>query len=107
MRFTYRYGSSVYRVCVLIYVYRSTCCVVCVCLKSVRNSLSKYGNLSLSPPGKGLLMVHSVLEGMYTERSAETVAAQQSLKKRLEDNKIKGFCRVIVSPSVSQGLSDM
>ena len=81
---------------------------MCVCLKSVKNSLSKYDNLSPpSPPGKGLLMVHSVLEGVYTERVAETVAAQQSLKNRLEDNKIKGFCRVIVSPSVSQGLSDM
>ena len=31
----------------------TTCCVVCVCLKSARNSLSKYGNLSL-PPRKGV-----------------------------------------------------
>ena len=53
-------------------------------------------------------MVFSILEGCYnTERAAESVAAQRSLKLRLEDNKIKGFCRVIASPSVSQGLSDV
>ena len=53
------------------------------------------------------MMVYSVLEGTYAERAAETVAAQRSLKLRLEDNKIKGFVRAIVSSSVSQGLSDM
>jgi potassium/chloride transporter 4/5/6 len=58
--------------------------------------------------GKGLLMVFSILEDHYnTERAAEALAAQRSLKLRLEDNNIKGFCRVIASPSVSQGLSDV
>ena len=52
-------------------------------------------------------MVYSILEGKYSERVAETVAARQSLKQRMEDNKIKGFCRVIASPSISQGLSDV
>lgn len=53
-------------------------------------------------------MVFSILEGKYsTEKAAEAVAARRSLKQRLEDNKIKGFCRVIASPSISQGLSDV
>ena len=53
-------------------------------------------------------MIFSILEGKYsTEKAAEIVAAQLSLKQRLEDNKIQGFCRVIASPSIPQGLSDM
>ena len=57
--------------------------------------------------GKGLVMVYSLLEGRFPDRVAETIAARQSLKQRMEDNKIKGFCRVIASPSIRHGLSDM
>lgn len=57
--------------------------------------------------GKGLVMVYSILEGKFTQQVAETVAARRSLKQRMQDNKIKGFCRVIASPSVSQGLTDV
>lgn len=52
-------------------------------------------------------MVYSLLEGQFSQQVAETVAARQSLKQRMEDNKIKGFCRVIASPSIAQGLSDV
>ena len=52
-------------------------------------------------------MAYSLLEGSYSQKAAETVAARQSLKTRMEDNKLKGFCRVIACPSISQGLSDV
>jgi len=64
---------------------------------------------SLPPPpyhaGKGLVMIYSVLEGKFTENVAEVIAAKQSLKKFAEDNKIKGFCKVLAAHTVVDGLS--
>ena len=55
--------------------------------------------------GKGLVMIYSVLEGKFTENVAEVIAAKQSLKKFAEDNKIKGFCKVLAAHTVVDGLS--
>lgn len=64
----------------------------------------------LPPPyhaGKGLVMIYSVLEGKFTENVAEVIAAKQSLKKFAEDNKVKGFCKVLAANTVVDGLSLM
>ena len=50
-------------------------------------------------------MIYSVLEGKFTENVAEVIAAKQSLKKFAEDNKIKGFCKVLAAHMVVDGLS--
>ena len=55
--------------------------------------------------GKGLVMVHSVLQGQYTHKVAECIAAKQTLKRFVEDNKIKGFCKVVASRNVMDSLS--
>ena len=55
--------------------------------------------------GKGLTMVISVLKGNYTEMVAEAIAAKQTLKRFVSDNKIQGFCRIISSPKIADGLA--
>ncbi len=52
-------------------------------------------------------MIYSVLQGRYTDNRAEVIEAKQTLKRFAEDKKIKGFCKVVTSPSVSDGLSLM
>jgi len=55
--------------------------------------------------GKGLVMIYSVLEGKFMENVAEVIAAKQSLKRFTDDNKIKGFCKVVAAPTTMEGLS--
>jgi len=53
----------------------------------------------------GLVMIYSVLEGKFMENVAEVIAAKQSLKRFTDDNKIKGFCKVVAAPTTMEGLS--
>lgn len=57
--------------------------------------------------GKGLMMMFSVLEGKFIHSRAECIAAKQSLKRAAEDNKIRGFCQVVSSRSMMDGISQM
>ena len=57
--------------------------------------------------GKGLTMITSVLKGNYAEMVAEAIAAKQTLKRFVSDNKIQGFCRIISSPKIADGLAYM
>lgn len=50
-------------------------------------------------------MVVSVLQGKFTDMVAETIAAKQTLKRFVKDNKIQGFCRIITSPKIIDGLA--
>ena len=52
-------------------------------------------------------MITSVLKGNYTEMVAEAIAAKQTLKRFVSDNKIQGFCRIISSPKIADGLAYM
>ena len=52
-------------------------------------------------------MVVSVLKGNFTEMVAETIAAKRTLKRFANDNKIQGFCRVISSSRIADGLAYM
>ena len=56
-------------------------------------------------PGKGLTMVASVLKGNFTEMYARTIAAKQSLKRFASDSKVQGFCKVISSSRIVDGLA--
>eukprot|EP00731_Ephydatia_muelleri_P026278 Em0018g378a len=54
--------------------------------------------------GKGLALIYSVLEGIYTNNVAETSAAKMSLKRFSDENKIDGFCTVVAAPNVATTL---
>ena len=55
--------------------------------------------------GKGLTMVVSILKGNFTEMVAETIAAKQTLKRFVKDSKVQGFCKVISSSKINDGLA--
>lgn len=57
--------------------------------------------------GKGLTLVSSVIEGDFNQKYSEAQAAKLSLKKVMAEEKVKGFADVVVSPSVSNGLSHL
>ncbi|GAB6021396.1 hypothetical protein CHUAL_004003 [Chamberlinius hualienensis] len=57
--------------------------------------------------GKGLTMVCSVLEGDFTKRYGEAQAAKQSLKKIMEEDKVKGFSDVLVARNVIDGINHL
>ena len=55
--------------------------------------------------GKGLIVCVSVVEGDFNKRSGEALAAKQSLKKVMEEEKVKGFSDVCVAKNITEGLS--
>ncbi|CAH0405213.1 unnamed protein product [Chilo suppressalis] len=55
--------------------------------------------------GKGLTVCVSVLGGDFTRRAGEASTAKQNLRKCMDDEKVKGFVDVLVSPSIADGLS--
>ncbi|XP_041455426.1 solute carrier family 12 member 4-like isoform X3 [Lytechinus variegatus] len=66
--------------------------------------------------GKGLTLVGSVLEGDFRTKYGESQAAQQmgygeaqaareELKKMMDEEKMKGFCTVVVTNNATEGLS--
>ncbi|KAI1281976.1 Solute carrier family 12 member 6 [Halotydeus destructor] len=54
--------------------------------------------------GKGLSMVGSILEGSWRQRYNEVAPARQALRKLMNQERVKGFPDVLVSPSLSDGL---
>jgi potassium/chloride transporter 4/5/6 len=55
--------------------------------------------------GKGLTLVSSVLQAEFKNSFGEVSAAKQCLRRAMKEEKIKGFCQVIASLDVVQGLS--
>lgn len=55
--------------------------------------------------GKGLVVVVSLMQGDFTKLAGEAAAAKQSLRKLMDDEKVKGFCDVMVASNVADGLS--
>lgn len=55
--------------------------------------------------GNGLTVIASVLQGDYVEMESEVAELKTTLKALRAQNKIKGFCEVIVAPDVSIGIS--
>lgn len=54
--------------------------------------------------GKGLTLVSSVLEGEYCKMYSESQASKQSLKKVLDEERIKGFADVVVGTNTIDGI---
>lgn len=57
--------------------------------------------------GKGLIIGVSVLEGEYQKHVSEAAAAKQSLRKLMDDEKVKGFVDVLVCPDISLGINSL
>lgn len=55
--------------------------------------------------GKGLAVCVSCIGGDYARSSGEAMAAKQSLRKTMDEEKVKGFVDVLVARSVVDGLS--
>ncbi|CAI5449468.1 unnamed protein product [Caenorhabditis angaria] len=56
--------------------------------------------------GKGLTLVAHCIEGEYSSEShLQAQASQEKLKSLIKKNRIKGFCDVLVTPNVSEGIS--
>lgn len=57
--------------------------------------------------GKGLTVCAAVLQGDYTRSSGGASEAKSVLNKVMEEERVKGFCDVLVSRSITDGLCHM
>lgn len=57
--------------------------------------------------GKGLTLVCSVIEGDFSKKYGEALAARQSLKKIMEEERVKGFADVLVAKDVADGINHL
>ncbi|CAO4373486.1 unnamed protein product [Caenorhabditis nigoni] len=55
--------------------------------------------------GKGLTLVAHCMEGEYADNYLQAQAVQEKLKAMVKKNKIKGFCDVLVTSNVIEGIS--
>lgn len=55
--------------------------------------------------GKGLTICVSCIDGDYARNSGEALAAKQSLRRSMEEEKVKGFVDVLVARNPVDGLS--
>uniref|UniRef100_A0A8D8RU17 Solute carrier family 12 member 6 n=1 Tax=Cacopsylla melanoneura TaxID=428564 RepID=A0A8D8RU17_9HEMI len=80
-----------------------------VLAKLTDDFVPKYRNLfkfvSQLKAGKGLTVNVAVIEGDYAKCSGEALAAKQSLRRTIDEEKVKGFVDVLVTRNVSEGLS--
>uniref|UniRef100_A0A8D0PBX0 Solute carrier family 12 member 7 n=1 Tax=Sus scrofa TaxID=9823 RepID=A0A8D0PBX0_PIG len=57
--------------------------------------------------GKGLTIVGSVLEGTFLDQHAEAQQAEENIRALMAAEKTKGFCQLVVSPSLRDGVSHL
>ncbi|XP_041417026.1 solute carrier family 12 member 4 isoform X2 [Xenopus laevis] len=57
--------------------------------------------------GKGLTIIGTTLQGNFLESYGEVQAAEQTIKNMMEIEKVKGFCQVVVSSKVHDGISHL
>jgi len=50
------------------------------------------------------MMIHSILDGAYSDKQLEVESAQQNLKGFKEDYNVEGFVKVIAAKSIRDGL---
>lgn len=84
---------------------------VCVLCKLSDDLLPKYKKLvtfaSQLKAGKGLTLVCSVLEGDFCKEYGKAQVAKLSLKKLMEEEKVKGFADVLVACNVVDGINHL
>ncbi|KAM6457653.1 solute carrier family 12 member 5 isoform 2-T2 [Liasis olivaceus] len=57
--------------------------------------------------GKGLTIVGSVLEGTFLDNHLQVQRAEESIRRLMEAEKVKGFCQVVTSCNVRDGMSHL
>ncbi|KAM3841506.1 solute carrier family 12 member 5 isoform 1-T1 [Vipera latastei] len=57
--------------------------------------------------GKGLTIVGSVLEGTFLDNHLQLQRAEESIQRLMEAEKVKGFCQVVTSSNVRDGMSHL
>uniref|UniRef100_A0A3B5R2Z3 Solute carrier family 12 member 7 n=1 Tax=Xiphophorus maculatus TaxID=8083 RepID=A0A3B5R2Z3_XIPMA len=57
--------------------------------------------------GKGLTIVGNVLQGTYLSHEAEAKRAEQNIKSAMATERTKGFCHVVVSSNLRDGISHL
>ncbi|KAI1888664.1 hypothetical protein AGOR_G00187470 [Albula goreensis] len=57
--------------------------------------------------GKGLTIVGTVISGNFLNSYGEALAAEQTLKQLMEQERVKGFCQCIVAHKPREGISHM
>ncbi|XP_029313166.1 solute carrier family 12 member 7 isoform X1 [Cottoperca gobio] len=57
--------------------------------------------------GKGLTIVGNVLEGTYLTKDTESKKAEQNIKSAMSAERTKGFCHVVVSSNLRDGVSHL
>ncbi|XP_072234918.1 solute carrier family 12 member 7 isoform X2 [Leuresthes tenuis] len=57
--------------------------------------------------GKGLTIVGNVLEGTYLIKETEAKKAEQNIKSSMSAERTKGFCHVVVSSNLRDGISHL
>ncbi|XP_034028163.1 solute carrier family 12 member 7 isoform X2 [Thalassophryne amazonica] len=57
--------------------------------------------------GKGLTIVGNVLEGTYLTKEVEAKKAEQNIKSSMSLERTKGFCHVVVSSNLRDGISHL
>ncbi|KAG5848713.1 hypothetical protein ANANG_G00102300 [Anguilla anguilla] len=57
--------------------------------------------------GKGLTIVGSVIQGNFLDSYGESQASVQTIKDIMETEKVKGFCQVVVSAKVREGIAQL
>ncbi|KAL2103666.1 hypothetical protein ACEWY4_000534 [Coilia grayii] len=57
--------------------------------------------------GKGLTIVGTSVEGTYLTNNLQAQKAEQSVKKLMESEKVKGFCQVVISSNLRDATSHL
>ncbi|XP_045703672.1 solute carrier family 12 member 7 isoform X6 [Phyllostomus hastatus] len=57
--------------------------------------------------GKGLTIVGSVLEGTYLDKHTEAQLAEENIRSLMSAEKTKGFCQLVVSSNLRDGMSHL
>ncbi|XP_051884675.1 solute carrier family 12 member 4 [Pristis pectinata] len=57
--------------------------------------------------GKGLTIVGSIIQGNFLENYGEAQAAEQTIKNMMAIEKVKGFCQIVVSCKVREGIAHL
>ncbi|XP_071973870.1 solute carrier family 12 member 4 isoform X3 [Engystomops pustulosus] len=57
--------------------------------------------------GKGLTIIGTAIQGNFLDSYGELQAAEQTIKNMMEIEKVKGFCQVVVSNGIKEGISHL
>lgn len=84
---------------------------ILILVKLTSDYVPKYRKLfafaSQLKAGKGLTVCASVIGGDYTRSYSDATSAKQSLRKTMDEEKVKGFVDILVARNITDGLSHL